>query len=148
MTKHQNKQTINPLYILEKFLFFMKTKRLLHKGRKLAENIKGGQGMHMCTVSVWITAECSQAAAWTMNRNLLIASRAKAFLGRSTNSGSILPRAAHLKSGVIECCCCRPHSTNVLPAESSTRIKWQPTVSPPKWQGKAPLCRDSSRGPG
>ena len=46
------------------------------------------------------------------------------------------------------CCCCRPHSTNVLPAESSTRIIWQPTVSPPRWQGKAPLCRDSSRGPG
>ena len=46
------------------------------------------------------------------------------------------------------CCCCRPHSTNVLPAESSTRIMWQPTVSPPRWQGKAPLCRDSSRGPG
>ena len=45
-------------------------------------------------------------------------------------------------------CCCRPHSTNVLPAESSTRIMWQPTVSPPRWQGKAPLCRDSSRGPG
>ena len=47
-----------------------------------------------------------------------------------------------------ECCCCRPHTTNVLPAESSTRIMWQPTVSPPRWQGKAPLCRDSSRGPG
>ena len=46
------------------------------------------------------------------------------------------------------CCCCRPHSTNVLPAESSTRIMWQPTVSPPRWQGKAPLCRDSSMGPG
>ena len=46
------------------------------------------------------------------------------------------------------CCCCRPHSTNVLPAESSTRIMWQPTVSPPRWQGKAPLCRDSSRCPG
>ena len=46
------------------------------------------------------------------------------------------------------CCCCRPHSTNVLPAESSTRIMWQPTVSPPRWQGKAPFCRDSSRGPG
>ena len=46
------------------------------------------------------------------------------------------------------CCCCRPHSPNVLPAESSTRIMWQPTVSPPRWQGKAPLCRDSSRGPG
>ena len=46
------------------------------------------------------------------------------------------------------CCCCRPHSTNVLPAESSTRIMWQPTVSPPRWQGKAPLCWDSSRGPG
>ena len=46
------------------------------------------------------------------------------------------------------CCCCRPHSTNVLPAESSTRIMWQPTVSPPMWQGKAPLCQDSSRGPG
>ena len=46
------------------------------------------------------------------------------------------------------CCCCRPHSTNVLSAESSTRIMWQPAVSPPRWQGKAPLCRDSSRGPG
>ena len=46
------------------------------------------------------------------------------------------------------CCCCRPHSTNVLPAESSTQIMWQPTVSPPRWQGKAPLCQDSSRGPG
>ena len=46
------------------------------------------------------------------------------------------------------CCCCRPHSTNVLPAKSSTRVMWQPTVSPSRWQGKAPLCRDSSRGPG
>ena len=27
-------------------------------------------------------------------------------------------------------------------------IMWQPAVSPPRWQGKAPLCRDSSRGPG
>ena len=26
-------------------------------------------------------------------------------------------------------------------------IMWQPAVSPPRWQGKAPLCRDSSRGP-
>ena len=25
----------------------------------------------------------------------------------------------------------------MLPAESSTRIMWQPTVSPPRWQGKA-----------
>ena len=49
---------------------------------------------------------------------------------------------------LFTCCCCRPHSTNVLPAESSTRIMWQPTVSPPRLQGKAPLCRDSSRGPG
>ena len=46
------------------------------------------------------------------------------------------------------CCCCRPNSTTVQPAESSTRIMWQPTVFPPRWQGKAPLCRDSSRGPG
>ena len=28
------------------------------------------------------------------------------------------------------------------------KIMWQPAVSPPRWQGKAPLCRDSSRGPG
>ena len=27
-------------------------------------------------------------------------------------------------------------------------IMWQPAVSSPRWQGKAPLCRDSSRGPG
>ena len=27
-------------------------------------------------------------------------------------------------------------------------IMWQPAVSPPRCQGKAPLCRDSSRGPG
>ena len=27
-------------------------------------------------------------------------------------------------------------------------IMWQSAVSPPRWQGKAPLCRDSSRGPG
>ena len=27
-------------------------------------------------------------------------------------------------------------------------IMWQPAVSPPRWQGKAPLCRDLSRGPG
>ena len=27
-------------------------------------------------------------------------------------------------------------------------IMWQPAVSPPRWQGKPPLCRDSSRGPG
>ena len=57
-------------------------------------------------------------------------------------------RCTAAPSAVGGCCCCRPHSTNVLPAESSTRIMWQPTVSPPRWQGKAPLCRDSSRGPG
>ena len=27
------------------------------------------------------------------------------------------------------CCCCRPHSTNVLSAESSTRIMWQPGLA-------------------
>ena len=61
-------------------------------------------------------------------------------------STSTLPN--WLSSGEHTSCCCRPHSTNVLPTESSTRIMWQPTVSPPRWQGKAPLCRDSSRGPG
>ena len=46
------------------------------------------------------------------------------------------------------CCCCQPHSTNVLPAESSTQNHVAASSLPPRWQGKAPLCRDSSRGPG
>ena len=51
----------------------------------------------------WCTMECSQRAAWTTNRSLLLVSRDKAFPGRPTNSGSILPRAVHLEGGVIGC---------------------------------------------
>ena len=50
----------------------------------------------------WSIMACSQSAARTANRNLLVASRAKAFLGRPTNSGSILTRAANLDGGLIE----------------------------------------------
>ena len=42
-----------------------------------------------------------QPAVWTRNRSLLVASRAKAFPGRPTNSDSTLPRVAHLDGGVI-----------------------------------------------
>ena len=72
------------------------------------------------------------------------------YINRSSNHPpTILFRLPQtISKRICCCCCCRPHSTNVLPAESSTRIMWQPTVSPPRWQGKAPLCRDSSRGPG
>ena len=57
-----------------------------------------GWHRHRCP---WSTMECSQPAAWTTNKSLLVASNAKAFPGRPTNSGSTLPRAAHLNSDVI-----------------------------------------------
>ena len=46
--------------------------------------------------------ECSQPAAWTTNRRLLVASSAKAFHGRPTNPDSTLPAAAYVEGGVIE----------------------------------------------
>ena len=49
------------------------------------------------------TIECSQLAAWTTNRSLVVISRVYAFPGRTTNSGSTIARAAHLDGGVIEC---------------------------------------------
>ena len=44
--------------------------------------------------------ECSKPTAWTTNRSLLVASLAKAFPGRPTNSDSTLPRAVHLEGCV------------------------------------------------
>ena len=64
----------------------------------------------MCSLSItytyqyepqWSTMECSQPAAWTTNRSLLVTSHAKAFPGKPTNSDSALPRAAHLEGVVI-----------------------------------------------
>ena len=49
------------------------------------------------------TIECSQAAAWTTNRSLLVASRVKAFPASPTNSGWTQPRAVHLDGGAIGC---------------------------------------------
>ena len=45
--------------------------------------------------------ECSQSAAWTTNRSLPLEFRVKAFPRRPTQSGSTIPRAAHLDDGVI-----------------------------------------------
>ena len=49
----------------------------------------------------WSTIECSQQAAWTNKRSLLVASRVKAFPIRPTNPDSTLPRAVHLEGGVV-----------------------------------------------
>ena len=52
---------------------------------------------------LWSTMECSQPNTWTTTRSLLVASRAKAFPARPTNSDSTLPRAANLDGGAIGC---------------------------------------------
>ena len=71
--------------------------------------------------SPWSTTEWSQPAARTTNRSLLVACRAKAFPGRPTNSGSTLPRAAHLDGGVFGCHqCITSHSGNA-PASPDMR---------------------------
>ena len=51
----------------------------------------------------WSTMECSQPAAWTTNRRLLMAPSVNAIQGRLTNVGTTLPRTAHRDSGVIGC---------------------------------------------
>ena len=73
------------------------------------------------------TMECSQSAAWTTNWTLLVASRAKAFPGRQTNSDLTLPRAAHLDDSVIGSHqCITSHSGN---APSSSNMRPPPSLS-------------------
>ena len=55
-----------------------------------------------------------QAAAWTTNRNLLVASRAKGFPRRPTNFGSTQVRSSHVDGDVIGCYQCVASSTDVL----------------------------------
>ena len=69
----------------------------------------------------WSTMECSQPAAWTTNRSLLVASRARAFPVRQTNSGSTLPRAAHLDGYVIGCHQCVISHWGCAPASPDQR---------------------------
>ena len=64
---------------------------------------------------LWSTMECSQPTTWTMNRNLLMTSCAKAFPGRLTNSDSTLSRAAHLHRGVISLSLCTLEVLRHLP---------------------------------
>ena len=69
----------------------------------------------------WRTMECSQPAAWTTNRSLHTASRAKALPGTPTNSGSTLLRAAHRDGGVIACHQCITSHTGSAPASPDMR---------------------------
>ena len=113
---------------------------------------------HSSTATSYVTDMLQKKAPHTRNTSTI--SHTMPLLNRPTHSKATLgDRSCSFASSSVWnsipndvrcacCCCCRPHSTNVLPAESSTRIMWQPTVSPPRWQGKAPLCRDSSRSPG
>ena len=92
---------------------------------------------------LWSTMECNQPAAWTTNRSLLVASRVKALSGRPTNSGSSLPRAAHLDGGVIGCHRCITSNSGNAPAShdiSTTPLGFvphayhtpSPSMPPPK----------------
>ena len=65
--------------------------------------------------------ECSQAAAWTTYRSLLVASRAKAISGRLTKSGSTLPRSAYMDSGVIGCLQYITSHSGITPASPDMR---------------------------
>ena len=47
--------------------------------------------------------ECSQPAAWTMNRCLLVAYRVLVFSGRPTIFGSSIPTDSHVESGGNGC---------------------------------------------
>ena len=64
----------------------------------------------------WSTMDCSQPAAWTMNRSHLVVSAVKAFPKRLTNSVTTLPRAAHMDGDVIGCdqYVHRHHSVNAM----------------------------------
>ena len=73
------------------------------------------------SVRPWSTMECSQQAAWKTNRSLLVAPRVKAFPGRPTNSGFILPRAAHLEGGVIGSHQCMTSHSGSAPASPDMR---------------------------
>ena len=75
---------------------------------------------------LWNTVESSQPAAWTANRNLLVASHAKAFPGAATNSGSNLSIAVHLEGGVIGCCQCITSHSDCSPAS----LDMQPVCIP------------------
>ena len=69
----------------------------------------------------WRNMEYCQPSAWTANRNLLVASRVKAFRGRPTNSGSNLLRAAHLEGGGIGCHQCITSNSGSAPASPDMR---------------------------
>ena len=75
-----------------------------------------------CTDSTTTTSmECSQPGAWTTNRSFLVESGVKAFPRRPTNSGSTLPKAAHLDGGVIACHQCITSHLGCAPASPDMR---------------------------
>ena len=82
-------------------------------------------------LAFWSTMECKQPAVWTTNRSLLVASRAKAFPGRPTNSDSNLPRAVQLDGGVIGCHQC-----------ITSHLECAPTYEQPTWL--CPACLPST----
>ena len=80
-----------------------------------------GQLLRTTTMRPRSTMECSQQDAWTTNRSIVVASRAKTFLGRQTNSGSTQSRDAQMDGGVIGCHqCITSHSGNA-PASHDMR---------------------------
>ena len=82
----------------------------------------------------WSTTECNQPAAWKTNRSLLVVFRVKVFPGRPTNSGSTLPRAAHLDGGVIGCHQCITSHSGGAPTS--------PDMQPAPWLH--PACISST----
>ena len=67
------------------------------------------------------TMECSQQAAQTTNRSLLMASSVKVFPGRPTNSGSTLPGAVYLDGGMIGSHRCITWHSGSAPASPDMR---------------------------
>ena len=55
------------------------------------------------TTHSWTTMECSQPAGWTTKLSIFMASRVKAFSGKTIHSHLTLPRAAHLIGGATGC---------------------------------------------
>ena len=69
----------------------------------------------------WGTMECSQPAAWTTNRTLLVVPHVMAFPGRPTNSDTTLRRAAQPEGGAIRCRYCIAAHSRSAPASPDMR---------------------------
>ena len=73
----------------------------------------------------WSIMEFRKPAVWTTNWSLFVVSHIKAIPGRQTNSGSTMPRAAHMEGGVIGChLCITSHS-----GSTSQSLNLRPTPS-------------------